>query len=213
MPLSCAHRTKQEAALRSTQAQREALDRRVAEQERGIEARLDAVEEALQVGAGAAATRRSGLQCREAVPLLHAVETVDRSQRRPGRRPQQTAEPEIRVSKQRRVFCLPVAAEHRGPPLPAPPQGYHSMANRLALVPATAKRAEGVAFEVRLDRGATSASEMINVDLKVGCGVWDVMGWLVGGSLCGAGVWVVMWRWGVGCGCWAGELALGACGL
>ncbi|KAL4420345.1 hypothetical protein ABPG77_006152 [Micractinium sp. CCAP 211/92] len=87
-----ADKTKQEAALRSTQAQREALDRRVAEQERGIEARLDAVEEALQ--------------------------------------------------------------------------GYHSTANRLALVPATAKRAEGVAFEVRLDRGATSASEMINVDLK-----------------------------------------------
>lgn len=44
------------------------------------------------------------------------------------------------------------------------------MADRLALIPATAKRAEGVAFEVRLDRGAASASEMINVDLKVGWG-------------------------------------------
>lgn len=85
-------RAKHESALRSTQGQREALDRRVAEQERGIEARLDAVEAA----------------------LLH----------------------------------------------------YHSMADRLALIPATAKRAEGVAFEVRLDRGAASASEMINVDLK-----------------------------------------------
>ena len=38
------------------------------------------------------------------------------------------------------------------PPLPCP-QHYHSMADRLALIPATAKRAEGVAFEVRLDRG------------------------------------------------------------
>ena len=46
------------------------------------------------------------------------------------------------------------------------------MADRLALIPATAKRAEGVNFEVRLDRGAPSASEMINVDLKVG-------GWLL----------------------------------
>lgn len=27
-------------------------------------------------------------------------------------------------------------------------QGYHSMADRLALIPATAKRAEGVNFEV-----------------------------------------------------------------
>ncbi len=41
------------------------------------------------------------------------------------------------------------------------------MADRLALIPATAKRAEGVSFEVRLDRGAVSASEMINVDIKV----------------------------------------------
>ncbi|PRW33702.1 Kinetochore NDC80 [Chlorella sorokiniana] len=90
-------KAKLESALRSTQAQREGLDRRVLEQERGIEARLDSVEAALQ--------------------------------------------------------------------------GYHSMADRLALIPATAKRAEGVNFEVqpplvRLDRGAASASEMINVDLK-----------------------------------------------
>ena len=59
------------------------------------------------------------------------------------------------------------------------PQGYHSMADRLALIPATAKRAEGVNFEVRLDRGAPSASEMINVDLKVGGWVLAVGG-LVG---------------------------------
>lgn len=48
------------------------------------------------------------------------------------------------------------------------------MADRLALIPATAKRAEGVCFEVRLDRGAATASEMINVDLKVRSG------WLAG---------------------------------
>ena len=46
------------------------------------------------------------------------------------------------------------------------------MANRLALIPATAKRAEGVAFEVRLERGAASASEMVNGDLMVGGGGW-----------------------------------------
>ena len=40
------------------------------------------------------------------------------------------------------------------------------MADRLQLVPAGAKRAEGVNFEVRLDRLASSAAEMINVDLK-----------------------------------------------
>ncbi len=49
----CLHtcRAKLESALRSTQAQREGLDRRVLEQERSIEARLDSVEAALQVGA------------------------------------------------------------------------------------------------------------------------------------------------------------------
>jgi len=55
------------------------------------------------------------------------------------------------------------------------------MADRLALIPATAKRAEGVAFEVRLDRAAASASEMINVDLKVGKvagGCWRVGAWV-----------------------------------
>ena len=40
------------------------------------------------------------------------------------------------------------------------------MADRLQLIPASAKRAEGVNFEVRLDRLASSAAEMINVDLK-----------------------------------------------
>lgn len=46
-------------------------------------------------------------------------------------------------------------------------QGYHSRADRLQLIPATAKRAEGVNFEVRLDRAASTPGEMINVDLKV----------------------------------------------
>ncbi len=56
-------------------------------------------------------------------------------------------------------------------------QDYHSLADRLQLIPATAKRAEGIHFEVRLDREAATASEMITVDLKVsgtrmdeGCG-------------------------------------------
>lgn len=43
------------------------------------------------------------------------------------------------------------------------------MADRLQLIPASAKRAEGVNFEVRLDRLANTAGEMINVDLKVCC--------------------------------------------
>eukprot|EP00887_Chlorella_sp_A99_P000063 scaffold16.g63.t1 len=88
-------KTKQEGLLRSAQGQREALERRVADQEAAVGERLDCVEASLQ--------------------------------------------------------------------------GYHSRADRLqarALIPASAKRAEGVNFEVRLDRGAGSPGEMINVDLK-----------------------------------------------
>ena len=43
---------------------------------------------------------------------------------------------------------------------------YHARADRLQLVPATAKRAEGVGFEILLDRGASAASMMVTIDLK-----------------------------------------------
>lgn len=141
-PAPC-RRAKQEAALRSTQAQREALDRRVAEQERGIEARLDGVEAALQVRRwGGQAVGVGMVVCRTAACERHAMPAAL-----------------LRPAAER--------ASSRPLPCPAPPQGYHAMADRLGLIPATAKRAEGVAFEVRLDRGAASAGEMINVDLKV----------------------------------------------
>ncbi len=45
---------------------------------------------------------------------------------------------------------------------------YNSQADRLALIPASAKRAEGVVYEVRVNRAAGSAGDLISVDLKVG---------------------------------------------
>lgn len=48
-PVLAPRRNKHESALRSAQAQREGLERRLAEQERAIEARLDGMEGALQV--------------------------------------------------------------------------------------------------------------------------------------------------------------------
>jgi len=47
-------------------------------------------------------------------------------------------------------------------------QAYNEAADRLALVPATAKRAEGAAFEARLDRSGAAAADMVTADLKVG---------------------------------------------
>ena len=48
-----------------------------------------------------------------------------------------------------------------------PAQAYNEAADRLALVPATAKRAEGAAFEARLDRSGATAADMVSADLKV----------------------------------------------
>ena len=50
------------------------------------------------------------------------------------------------------VFCL---------------QEYNTTADRLQLIPVTAKRAAGVQFEVKLSRGGSTASEIVNVDFKV----------------------------------------------
>ena len=46
-------------------------------------------------------------------------------------------------------------------------QTYHTAADRLQLIPASAKRAAGIQYEISLDRSGTTASELINVDLKV----------------------------------------------
>lgn len=45
-------------------------------------------------------------------------------------------------------------------------QEYHSTADRLQLIPASAKRAGGVQFEIVLDRAGVSAAEMVSVDVK-----------------------------------------------
>ena len=45
-------------------------------------------------------------------------------------------------------------------------QAYNSTADRLQLIPATAKRAEGAQFEARIDRTGAAASEIVSLDLK-----------------------------------------------
>jgi kinetochore protein NDC80 len=82
------------------------------------------------------------------------------------------------ISSQREAADSRVAAqeaevEGRLDGLEAVLAGYHAQADRLQLIPASAKRAEGVGFEIRLERGAGTAGEMVNVDLKVG---HDILG-------------------------------------
>ena len=46
-------------------------------------------------------------------------------------------------------------------------QDYNTAADRLQLIPVTAKRAGGVQFEVKLNRAGSTTAEMVNVDFKV----------------------------------------------
>ena len=43
---------------------------------------------------------------------------------------------------------------------------YHGQADRLKLIPATAKRAQGVDFEIKFNARASRADDMISLDLK-----------------------------------------------
>ena len=46
-------------------------------------------------------------------------------------------------------------------------QTYHTAADRLQLIPVTAKYAAGVQFEIQMDRAGAAASDIISADLKV----------------------------------------------
>lgn len=46
-------------------------------------------------------------------------------------------------------------------------QTYNSAADKLQMIPTTAKRAGGMQFEARLNRNGISMLEVINVDMKV----------------------------------------------
>ena len=45
-------------------------------------------------------------------------------------------------------------------------QAYNMQADGLQLIPASAKRAAGIQYEIHLDRAGVTASELIDVDIK-----------------------------------------------
>lgn len=47
-------------------------------------------------------------------------------------------------------------------------QVYYTSADRLQLIPSTAKRAAGVQYELQVNRGGATATDIVSVDLKVG---------------------------------------------
>lgn len=44
---------------------------------------------------------------------------------------------------------------------------YHSSCHKLALLPASAKRAAGVAYDMAINRAATAQAELVSGDIKV----------------------------------------------
>ena len=46
-------------------------------------------------------------------------------------------------------------------------QAYNMQADGLQLIPASAKRAAGIQYEINLERTGMTASELIDVDIKV----------------------------------------------
>lgn len=47
-------------------------------------------------------------------------------------------------------------------------QAYYTSAERLQLIPSTAKRTAGVQYELQVNRGGATATEIVSVDFKVG---------------------------------------------
>lgn len=56
--------------------------------------------------------------------------------------------------------------------LEASVQTYNTIADRLQLIPATAKRAERITYEIFVNRAVSSTSDLISVDLKVSFGLY-----------------------------------------
>ena len=53
-------------------------------------------------------------------------------------------------------------------------QAYYTSADRLQLIPSTAKRAAGVQYELQVNRVGATATDIVSVDLKVGiCSLTD----------------------------------------
>lgn len=71
-----------------------------------------------------------------------------------------------REALERRVHEEELAMEHCLEALEATVQQYNTRADRLQLIPATAKRADGISYEIHTNRSAPSPADVINVDLK-----------------------------------------------
>ena len=72
-----------------------------------------------------------------------------------------------REAQARRVSDAEASVDSAMEELEAHLGSYNSTADHLQLIPASAKRAEGVLYEARLDRSAAAAADIVTIDFKV----------------------------------------------
>ena len=159
-------RIKQEDILQSAEASRDTLQTRLREQEVSMEQSLDALENQLQVIQNLInllLTILKDFMCSrmqiEAWPFME-VYTLQWGATASSYHVRQYGQGCVRPSKF--LSTARVESEKEGRL-----QEYNTMADRLQLIPRTAKRAGGMQFEAKLNRSGGSPFEITNVDLKV----------------------------------------------
>jgi kinetochore protein NDC80 len=139
-------------------AHRASLQRKVAERSADVGAQTAEL--------GAAEADNEALRARVAAQTVHPADVARMARDRAAQDAALRALAAQRAAAAAKADAAGAGLEARLDGLEAALAEYHARADRLQLVPASAKRAQGVGFEVRLDRGAASAGELVNVDLK-----------------------------------------------
>jgi kinetochore protein NDC80 len=155
-----ADRAKFVALLDSLAAHKAGLERKVAERGADVAAAQAALAEA---GAEAGA-----LRARVAAQTVHPADVARMRASRAEAEAALRAVAAAREAAAARADAGAAALDARLDALEGALAGYHARADRLALLPASAKRAEGVAFEARLERGAPRSGDfaLAGADLR-----------------------------------------------
>lgn len=138
--------------------QKAALQRKVTERQADVAAQKQDLE--------AVTAENEELRARIAVQTVHPADVVRMNQDRSKHEAALRTLCQQREGAEEKATQAEAAVESSLDELDSQLVEYHARADRLQLIPASAKRAEGVAFEVSLDRTAGTAGTMINVDLK-----------------------------------------------
>ncbi|KAK9842247.1 hypothetical protein WJX81_002558 [Elliptochloris bilobata] len=153
-----ADRAKFEQLLDNLQGHKAALARKLGERQADVRAKQEQL--------AAVEQETAELRARVAAQTVNREDVVRMTterQKQAGLLASVTAQ---REAADRRVAEAELGCETRLDDLEALLQEYHTTADRLQLIPASAKRAGGVQFEIALDRAGASAAEMVSVDVK-----------------------------------------------